>query len=111
MGGASSGTILIMFAESIPDTYWFKKCLIYAAPSLSVSFSAITDWGVRQSKLLYDYLTASIRLSRISKKIKGLKDDPFALQEDIRQLEAEFWAIKVKDAKRTMGTVKKEGVE
>lgn len=94
--GAGSGTALLMLAERMPDTYWFKTYIIYAAPSLSISFSKITNIMLNQCGSIFDYFRDLQCERSISRGLKLLKKDPFASQASIEKLEQAYLAVKIK---------------
>lgn len=100
--GAGGGTVILVFAENIPDYYWFKTSLIVVAPTLSVIFSKLTDLAIRRLRQISDHLTTQRSQRRISKRIVTLKKDPITSEEDIRQLEIIYNKIKMENLQETI---------
>ncbi|MCF6401397.1 hypothetical protein L3C95_00840 [Chitinophaga filiformis] len=94
--GAGGGTVLLMFAERLPDTYWFKTYLILAAPSLSVSLSKITNIIIRQCNIVSDMLRDAQNERSILRSLKLLKKNPLASQASIEKLEQAYLAAEIK---------------
>ncbi|SDF07081.1 hypothetical protein [Chitinophaga filiformis] len=94
--GAGGGTALLMFAERLPDTYWFKTYLILAAPSLSVSFSKITNIILSECNIIYDMLRESQYERSILRSLKLLRKNPLASQASIEKLEQAYLDVSIK---------------
>lgn len=98
--GAGGGTLLLLMAENMPDTYWFKTYVVMATPTISVGFSNFTDWLVNGCKALFNILQVVHAEKEIAKAIRLLKKNPNASEEAILQLELAAVEATLKNAKR-----------
>jgi hypothetical protein len=48
VGGIGGGTLLVVIAESLPDGHWAKPFLYWAAPTASVTLTAVWIWIQRR---------------------------------------------------------------
>lgn len=61
VAGAGGGTVLILFARTLPDTYALKAWLIVMSPTLAVILAAVWAWG--SSRLIGYYLGRAVNNS------------------------------------------------
>lgn len=53
IAGASSGTLLVLLASNLPDNYPLKSWLVIIAPSVSIAFSLIWKFLIREKNAYY----------------------------------------------------------
>jgi hypothetical protein len=109
--GASSGTLVAIIANSMPDNNPLKPWLILAAPSVSVLFGAIWVW-LRNKVIKYVREREFRLLVSEAKKIiyQELQDSDLSrerqqklrqMREELNQLEIDRVMVKIKSFKIT----------
>ncbi|WP_343668373.1 hypothetical protein [Chitinophaga sp.] len=53
IAGASSGTLLVLLANNLPDNYPLKSWLVIIAPTVSIAFSLIWKFLIREKNAYY----------------------------------------------------------
>ena len=99
--GAGGGTVLLLFAERLPDTYWFKAYIILAAPSISVSLSKIIHIIIRQCNIISDMLRDLQCEKSTLRSLRSLKKNAAIPQESIEKLEQVYIAACIKRVEKS----------
>jgi len=45
-GGATAGTLFVLFADSLPEHSPWKRWILAAAPTVTVGLTALSSWGI-----------------------------------------------------------------
>lgn len=98
--GAGSGTLILLIARDIPDTYWFKSYLVMAAPSISVCLSNVANEIRTYFAELRRNVRRILKEKRAMRKIKTLKKYPHVTNEDIHMLTKEVANAKIEEVRR-----------
>jgi len=104
--GAGSGTLMLIIAKEIPDTYWFKSYLIMTAPSISVYLSNVADEIKTYIIKSYQNIKNMRGEKKIIRKINALKKYPDVTEEDINLLNKQLVHAKIQYIKRMIDSLK-----
>jgi len=74
--GASAGTLLVVFANNLPDDNLLKPWLVLFAPSISIAISSFWIWLKAQTEKINKNLVTNRQLLKAEQTVKKLNEDP-----------------------------------
>jgi hypothetical protein len=98
--GAGSGTLILIIAREIPDTYWFKSYLVFAAPSISVCLSNLSNEVRTYLAELRRKIRRILKEKKAMREIKALTRYPHVTPQDIYLLTKEVTNAKIEEVRK-----------
>ncbi|PWV54392.1 hypothetical protein C7475_1021150 [Chitinophaga sp. S165] len=103
--GACSGTLILVIAREIPDTYWIKSYLIMTAPSISVYLSTIANEIKSYVIKRYHHVKSLREERRIIRRIKALNKYPHVTDKDINLLTKMVSDARIREIKKMINSL------
>lgn len=72
VAGAGGGTVFILIAESLPESWTIKPILVYLAPTFSIISSAFWLWMLR----IYNQYQRNRKFEFVIKQLQGYINNP-----------------------------------
>ena len=93
VAGAGGGTLILLLAKNIPDTYAIKSWLVILSPSLSVVFA----WVFKKINSYYRRQIAEVLKTRLRGMIEVALTDPSLTDEDRNKLKEQLKELALAD--------------
>ncbi|WP_440133590.1 hypothetical protein [Chitinophaga sancti] len=106
IAGASSGTLLVLLASNLPDTYPLKSWLIIIAPSVSIAFSLIWKFLIREKNAYYKRKRVVKFKKLLLKKIEAALSDGLISPEEAAALKRKMIEIELQSIDNLANKIK-----
>ncbi|KAA2240090.1 hypothetical protein F0L74_28380 [Chitinophaga agrisoli] len=92
--GVSGGTVLVLLARNLPDSYPIKSWLVIAAPSITVAISFLWRFAVNQAKNAMRNWEIARSTDELLHEIEQLLKDPNIPECEKQRLLAQKQAVR-----------------
>ncbi|SFW56294.1 hypothetical protein [Chitinophaga sancti] len=106
IAGASSGTLLVLLASNLPDTYPLKSWLVIIAPSVSIAFSLIWKFLIREKNAYYKRKRVVKFKKLLLKKIEAALSDGLISPEEAAALKRKMIEIELQSIDNLANKIK-----
>lgn len=107
VAGASSGTLLLLLAQNLPDSLTIKSWLIIVAPSLSV----ILTWGIKKIERYFKNKLVESLIKKVKVKIEDKLKNPHLSEEDKTRLKKQLVEIDLADIDMLRNRIRSISIE
>lgn|GEM_PF-915001 len=106
IAGASSGTLLVLLASNLPDNYPLKSWLVIIAPSVSIAFSLIWKFLIREKNAYYKRKRVVKFKKLLLKKIEAALSDGLISPEEAAALKRKMIEIELQSIDNLANKIK-----
>jgi hypothetical protein len=106
IAGASSGTLLVLLASNLPDNYPLKSWLVIIAPSVSIAFSLIWKFLIREKNAYYKRKRVVKFKKLLLKKIEAALSDGLISTEEAAALKRKMIEIELQSIDNLANKIK-----
>ena len=106
IAGASSGTLLVLLANNLPDSYPLKSWLVIIAPSVSIAFSLLWKILIREKNAYYKRKRVIKFKKLLQKKIEAALSDGLISAEEAAALKRKMIEIELQSIDNLANKIK-----
>ena len=106
IAGASSGTLLVLLASNLPDNYPLKSWLVIIAPSVSIAFSLIWKFLIREKNAYYKRKRVVKFKKLLRKKIEEALNDGLISSDEAATLRRKMIEIELQSIDNLANKIK-----
>ncbi|WP_343693152.1 hypothetical protein [Chitinophaga sp.] len=106
IAGASSGTLLVLLASNLPDNYPLKSWLVIIAPSVSIAFSLIWKFLIREKNAYYKRKRVVKFKKLLRKKIEEALSDGLISSDEAATLRRKMIEIELQSIDNLANKIK-----
>jgi hypothetical protein len=106
IAGASSGTLLVLLASNLPDNYPLKSWRVIIAPSVSIAFSLIWKFLIREKNAYYKRKRVVKFKKLLLKKIEAALSDGLISPEEAAALKRKMIEIELQSIDNLANKIK-----
>lgn len=106
IAGASSGTLLVLLASNLPDNYPLKSWLVIIAPTVSIAFSLIWKFLIREKNAYYKRKRVVKFKKLLQKKIEAALRDGLISSEEAATLKRKMIEIELQSIDNLANKIK-----
>lgn len=106
IAGASSGTLLVLLASNLPDNYPLKSWLVIIAPSVSIAFSLIWKFLIREKNAYYKRKRVVKFKKLLLQKIEAALSDGLISSEEAAALKRKMIEIELQSIDNLANKIK-----
>jgi hypothetical protein len=106
IGGAGGGTLLVVVARLLPDGYWLRPLLLWAAPTASVTLTGVWIWVQGQVSGWAENRKQRNVVKEARATLEGALSNPATSTEHREKVRAELEALEMIEVSRRMSRVK-----
>ena len=106
IAGASSGTLLVLLANNLPDSYPLKSWLVIIAPTVSIAFSLLWKILIREKNAYYKRKRVIKFKKLLQKKIEAALSDGLISAEEAAALKRKMIEIELQSIDNLANKIK-----
>ncbi|MBP1652050.1 MAG: hypothetical protein H6Q26_2207 [Bacteroidetes bacterium] len=106
IAGASSGTLLVLLASNLPDNYPLKSWLVIIAPTVSIAFSLIWKFLIREKNAYYKRKRVVKFKKLLLQKIEAALSDGLISSEEAAALKRKMIEIELQSIDNLANKIK-----
>lgn len=106
IAGASSGTLLVLLASNLPDNYPLKSWLVIIAPSVSIAFSLIWKFLIREKNAYFKRKRVVKFKKLLRKKIEEALSDGLISSDEAATLKRKMIEIELQSIDNLANKIK-----